>query len=127
MGSNYIAIYLNGEKVGWKFGLQALQIIREKEKNVPFYGEYSDPEDPAQLGTTWSGLAYAHIIYAGYRNNQYVKNEPYNPFETFYNFVEDAGIEGDKEKTLSVLKPVLDCFTSMQSILINFLPVGIII
>lgn len=98
MNSGYTTIEIDGAKVGLKFGLPALRQLGEKDKTVPLYdnGNYSD-------------LGIAHIIYAGYCNNQYIKDEsPSIPFGKFYEFVEDC--ISDVEKAVSLIRPVIECF-----------------
>jgi 5-formaminoimidazole-4-carboxamide-1-beta-D-ribofuranosyl 5'-monophosphate synthetase len=97
MGSNYIAIDMNGQKVALKFGFEALRMVREKESKVPFYTEYPSLDNPGQTITVYSELAYAHIMYAGYINNQLMKNEgAVIPFESFCTLIEDLLLTPDK-------------------------------
>jgi hypothetical protein len=100
--SGYTTILLEGQQVGLKFGLRALQQLAEKEKKVPFYQD-----------NTYSDLGIAHIMYAGYCNNQYIKDADITiPFESFYNIVEDCF--SDTDKVLEILKPVIECFENSK-------------
>lgn len=98
MNSGYTTILINGQTVGLKFGLPALKQLGEFEKKVPFYD-----------GNNYSDLGMAHIIYAGYCNNQFIKTQDVTyQFEDFYNVVEEC--LNDAEQAVSVLRPIIECF-----------------
>lgn len=99
--NGYIAILMDGEKIGIKFGMPA---IRQFGKNLKKFELITEG--------AYNELGIAHILYAGYCCNCQIKyEEPEIKFEKFYEFAEEAL---KNEERLGVIKDVVKCFEESQ-------------
>ena len=77
---NYTTITINGETIGLKFGMASLRYLTDKIVS----GIAFENDDLNEIGIS-------HILYGGYINNCYVKNEkPSYLFEQFVDWVESS-------------------------------------
>lgn len=96
MNNGYTTIEIAGEKIGLKFGLPAVRQISEKLSTSELISN-----------NQYNEVGIAHIIYAGYCNWCIVKDTAKEKqFEFFYDFVEDAAINGN----IQPLQEAVKCF-----------------
>jgi hypothetical protein len=76
---NYTTIEIDGQKIGFKFGMASFRYLQNRFKNeVSFHG------------TTLTEIGFAQILYSGYYNNCIIKDVvPEYTFEFFVDFVEN--------------------------------------
>jgi hypothetical protein len=87
MNNGYATIEINGEVIGLKFGLPCIAEMLGKEV----------PADAAG-SVTYS----AELLWTAYKNNCLVKKTEYaHTFQTFYDFVEDAFLDDEKQQKLT--------------------------
>lgn len=104
--SGYTTIDINGQIVGLKFGLPAVQQIGEYEKQDHFYQVTN-----GERGYSVYGIAY--IIYAGYVCNQRNKMMPTTlPFEEIVDYVEDSLMDAGGKG--AEIQQVFECFNNSR-------------
>lgn len=91
---NYCEITIHGQKVGLKFGLPSIRQIAEKAIK---YGLSNGRDEFNELG-------YAHILYAGYCNNNLAKELAGDlTLEDFIDHVEGCTINKDFDEIVAAL------------------------
>lgn len=77
---SFCSININGKQVGLKFGLFAVRLI-------------VDRVDTSRVGESYAEGDYAHILYAGYRNNCMVKEiQEELSFENFVDYIDESTV-----------------------------------
>lgn len=94
--NGYCEFEIKGEKVGLKFGMIANQRFLEKAKSFTFFETMSDGQ------RTLTVLGIAHVLYAGYVNNCYIKEQvTKHTFEDFFELIEDDFFVGKLRESVS--------------------------
>jgi hypothetical protein len=109
MNNGYTTIEINGEAIGLKFGMPAIEYLAEKGKKVKLY-KLNDKGVPE----FYTHLGMAHTLYAGYVNNCQRKDaDVVLEFETFYDFVDES--TGNKER-LDAIRNAMQVFEDSRII-----------
>lgn len=91
--NGYIALEINGEKVGIKFGLRAVVNYMEQVNSNPLIVD-SVSKLPNEIGYSW-------LVFYGYQNNCLLKGEqPSKTFEFFSDFIEGCFLSPDGIETI---------------------------
>lgn len=107
MAKDYISFDMNGQRVGLKFGQSAMVQFDEKQNTLPVY---IDVVKGGETIKTFSELGLAHLLYAAYVNNCYVKNVAASiTFDYFFEFVETCTDKG-QDYSNQVFLPIVNCF-----------------
>lgn len=91
--NGYIALEINGEKVGIKFGLRAVVNYMEQVNSNPLIVD-SVSKLPNEIGYSW-------LVFYGYQNNCLLKGEqPSKTFEFFSDFIEGCFLSTEGIETI---------------------------
>lgn len=95
--NGYIAIEINGEQIGLKFGLPCVTRLEEKSSVMKEKGMWA-----------------AYLLYYGYLNNCLIKEvEPTKNLEFFTDYTDASIVD---EKTNAELLKVIECFNESKLI-----------